>query len=227
MSNLGTGATAELQITTTIVSRAEVEDELATLGINSEFFKTLTVDQLSDLLFGLNKVVTANAESAAAKRIEKRFKSALSPIDKKILKALLESWGSPSSLQLSRELDIPISTVQRRRKRLEEEFVKESYSLQYQKFGRRQVTFIVSIGVGNKTTISDEILELEKVIAVTRTFGDSADLKIEALVESNQEFMAISEKIRSISGIQKFSWFESLEELGRKKEVDVKLIESA
>jgi DNA-binding Lrp family transcriptional regulator len=201
---------------------------LAKIDVNPEFFKTLTVDQLADLLFGLNRAINANAGSAAGRRITKKLAgSTLSSIDKKILKALLESRGNPSSLQLSRELDIPLSTVQRRRKRLEDEFVNEFYSLQYEKFGKRQVTFIVSLGAVDKNAIANEILGLEKVIAVARTFGDGADLKVEAILESNQEFMETSEKIKAIPGIQKVCWFESLELLGRKKELDLSIVEGA
>lgn len=148
----------------------------------------------------------------------------LSAVDRKILKALLECGGNPSSLQLSRELDIPLTTVQRRRKRLEEEFISESYSLRYEKFGKRHITFIVSLGVGDRYEVTKEILVLEKVSALTSTFGDGADLKVEAILDSNQEFIEISEKIKSISGIQKISWFESIEVLGRKKETDLSII---
>jgi len=217
----------ESKATTQNTSRQALEGELHRIGVNADFFKTLTVDQLADLLFGLNRAVSANASSVAAKQLGKKIGGVgLSAIDKKILRAILESKGNPSSLQLSRALDIPISTVQRRRRRLEEEFVHESYGLRYEKFGKRLVTFIVSYGAGNKNSVADEILGLEKVVTVSRVFGDNADLKVEALLEGNREFMEMSEKIRAIHGIQKISWFESLEELGRKKEIDLSIIES-
>ncbi|HEX6562106.1 MAG TPA: Lrp/AsnC family transcriptional regulator, partial [Nitrososphaera sp.] len=135
-----------------------------------------------------------------------------------------ECGGNPSSLQLSKDLNIPLSTIQRRRKRLEEEFISESYSLRYEKFGKKHVTFIVSLGVGDTSEVAREILALEKVSALTRTFGDGADLKIEAILDSNQEFIETSEKIKSISGVQKISWFESIEVLGRKKDADLLII---
>lgn len=228
MSNARTSPIVEYNASTRNVSRQAIECELTKLEINPDFFKTLTMEQLADLLIGLNRVMNANATSIAAKQLAKKSQRvALSAIDKKVLKTLLESKGNPSSLQLSKELDIPISTVQRRRRRLEEEFVNESYSLRYEKFDRRIVTFIISLGAGNKNAIADEILGLEKVIAVSQIFGDGADLKVEAILESNQEFMAVSEKIRSIPCIQKFSWFESIEVLGRKKELDLSIIESS
>jgi predicted transcriptional regulator len=49
--------------------------------------------------------------------------SKLSDVDKKMLQTLLASSGRVSSLALSRKLEIPLTTIQRRRKRLESEFL--------------------------------------------------------------------------------------------------------
>lgn len=239
MSSVGQTTTATTPImekasmNTTNLSRQAIERELTKIGVTVEHFKSLTVDQLSGLLFGLNKVATSGS-NGLERTMRARSKEdggvvesvVLSQIDKKILKALLESKGSPSSIGLSRELDIPLSTVQRRRKRLEEECVRESYSLRYERFSRRNVTFIISLGAGDKSTIANEILGIEKVTQLSRTFGDGADLKAESIVETNKELMEISEKIKTIPGIQKICWFESLEILGKKTDIDISIVES-
>jgi DNA-binding Lrp family transcriptional regulator len=220
-------------MSTTNLSRQAIEGELTKIGVTVEHFKSLTVDQLSDLLFGLNKVAISGS-NGLERTMRARSKEdggvvesvVLSQIDKKILKALLESKGSPSSIGFSRELDIPLSTVQRRRKRLEEECVRESYSLRYERFSRRNVTFIISLGAGDKSTIANEILGIEKVTQLSRTFGDGADLKAESIVETNKELMEISEKIKTIPRILKICWFESLEILGKKTDIDISIVES-
>ncbi len=230
-SSISTSTTDKVSQNSSNISRQAIEEELTKVGVSVELFKSLTVDQLSDLLFGLNKVATAGSDGLERKMRDHTKKSGqsivLSQIDKKILKALLEAKGNPSSIGLSKELDIPLSTVQRRRKRLEDECVRESYSLRYEKFGKRKVSFIISLGAGNKSSIADEIFGLEKVTQVSRIFGDSADLKVEAIVETNNELMEISEKIKTIQGVQEISWFESLEVLGKKEDIDVSIVESA
>jgi DNA-binding Lrp family transcriptional regulator len=213
------------------VSRQSLELELAKMGVNADFFKVLTIDQLSDLLSGLNKVARSQSNGSNQARRSGRAKIkaglvVLSSTDKIILRALLESKGNPSSIQLSRDLDIPLSTVQRRRKRLEEECVSESYSLQYEKFGRKHVTLIISVGTGDSAKIANEILELEKVTLVSRTMGDNADLKAEAVVETNEELAHICQTIKAMPGVQKLSWFETLELLAEKRELDITLVES-
>jgi DNA-binding Lrp family transcriptional regulator len=209
------------------LSRTELLRELESLGINTGCLQTLTVDQLSNLLYDLNKAANRNATSKASHGNAKdAADNNLSAIDKKMLKALLESHGSPSSLQLSRDLQIPISTVLRRRKRLMEQFIRHSYSLRYEAFARRNITFIISLGAGNRSQVVREILSLKGVTSITRTFGDGLDLMIEAVVEENEELVELSEKIRSVQGVQRVSFFECLEVLEKNKEVDLALIDS-
>lgn len=221
------GATVIEEPASASLSRAELLKEIESLGINTGCLQALTVDQLSNLLYDLNKAANQNtAPKASHRSVKDTAGNNLSAVDKKMLKALLESHGSPSSLQLSRDLQIPISTVLRRRKRLMEQFIRHSYSLRYEAFARRNVTFIVSLGAGNRSEVVGEVLSLKGVTSITRTFGDGLDLKIEAVVETNEEVVELSEKIRSVPGVQRVSFFECLEILEKNKEVDLALIDS-
>ncbi|MFI5419897.1 MAG: AsnC family transcriptional regulator, partial [Nitrososphaerales archaeon] len=55
--------------------------------------------------------------------------SQLSDMDRKMLRLLLDSEGTISTHEMSDQLGIPISTVQRRRKRLEADYLIKHYSL--------------------------------------------------------------------------------------------------
>src|SRR5690554_6417282 len=121
------------------MSRHELLEELSKLGVQTEAFKSFSIEELSDLLYGLNKVINMHKSTP---RTDRPMKKGLAPVlsltDQKILKSLLASGGRVSSLKLSRELDIPLSTVQRRRKRLEELLLETSYVLKVDKFGWRR-----------------------------------------------------------------------------------------
>ncbi len=54
--------------------------------------------------------------------------SQLSDMDRKVLRLLVDSEGSILTHEISEQLGMPISTVQRRRKRLEEEYLIKHYS---------------------------------------------------------------------------------------------------
>jgi DNA-binding Lrp family transcriptional regulator len=72
----------------------------------------------------------------------------LSDIDKKLLKILLSPNGYVHSQQMAKDLGIPITTIRRRRHRLESEFIKSNYVLDIEKFGWRRVDFFLSIRNG-------------------------------------------------------------------------------
>ncbi|MGI0006091.1 MAG: hypothetical protein ACREAI_06710, partial [Nitrososphaera sp.] len=92
-------------------SRLKLMKEMEALGINTSALESLTIGQLSDLLFGLNRM--ANTKSIHKPEPGEKQKMSLSSTDKKMLTALLHSNGDMSSLALSRQLRIPLTTVQR------------------------------------------------------------------------------------------------------------------
>jgi DNA-binding Lrp family transcriptional regulator len=206
-------------------SRQALLAELESLGINVKSLQSLTVDQLSILLYSLNKIATENSMPRGSRNRSNTGHPALSAVDKKLLRSLLESKGRVSSLRLSRDLQIPLSTVQRRRKRLEKEFIEHSYSLKYNKFSKRHVTFVISLGAGDRSEIAREILQLKGVIMIERVFGNNLDLKVEVILETNAELSALNEKIRSIQGIRSVTFFEFMELLKKNAEVDSEIIE--
>src|SRR5215510_5388117 len=77
----------------------------------------------------------------------------LSEVDKKMLQTLLASSGRISSLALSRKLEIPLTTIQRRRKRLESEFLEVDYSLRLDKLGWRNADLLISTSRGAASSI--------------------------------------------------------------------------
>jgi DNA-binding Lrp family transcriptional regulator len=64
----------------------------------------------------------------------------LSDIDREILKILLVPDGNIQTNTVARKLGIPISTI-RRRKRLENKFLKTYHILDIEKFGWKRVDF--------------------------------------------------------------------------------------
>lgn len=204
--------------------REEILAELEALGMDVEPFDSLPNMILADILASLKDIV--NAHSIRRGRPSKRATDVsdgpplLSNTDKKILKALLTSNGSISSLTLSKNLDIPLSTVQRRRKRLEANLLETSYAIKIEKFGLRSADLFVTTTGVSPELIGREILSWDKeVISVKRCIGEnSIDLQVEVLFESNKELLATIERIKSIEGISNVSWSEAIKVIGRNAE---------
>ena len=85
----------------------------------------------------------------------------LSDIDKKLLQILLSPNGDVKSSSISKELGVPITTIRRRRKRLETEFLKSYYVLDVDKFGWRRVDFFISIKNGKINSVANKLMEID------------------------------------------------------------------
>jgi DNA-binding Lrp family transcriptional regulator len=205
-------------------SREDILAELEALGVDVEPFDSLPNMILADILVSLKDIVSLH--SARRGRPTKRATEApdgppvLSNTDKKILKALLTSNGSISSLTLSKSLDIPLSTVQRRRKRLEANLLETSYSIRIEKFGLRSASLYITTARASAELIGREVLSWDKeVLSVKRCIGEnSIDLQAEVLFESNKELLAIIERIKSLEGVSGVSWSEAIKTIGKNAE---------
>jgi len=204
---------------TSPLSRDEVLEELAELGLQTSLLQNFSGNELGGLLTGLKRLIEAQSQNVRNSRLKKTeiVVPSLSAVDKKILKALLASRGSISSLKLSSELNIPLSTVQRRRKRLEGAFLETSYSLKLEKFGWRTATLYVSTQNGMTSAIGKELLSWQKsVTAVYRTMGENTvDLKLDTTFRDNAELLDRIEMIKSLNGVKNVFWSESIELLGK------------
>ena len=204
-------------------SRLKLMTEMEALGINTSALESLTIGQLSDLLFGLNRM--ANTKSIHKPEPGEKQKMSLSSTDKKMLTALLHSNGDMSSLALSMQLRIPLTTVQRRRKRLEQ-VIDSSYSLKIEEFGLRMITFFVTVEGRTAVEVGKEVLNLQRIVSVERMIGGNIDVEIKAIVATNNDIAQLSEQLKTIAGVKELSWNERVSIVGKNSGVYVSIIES-
>ena len=143
--------------------------------------------------------------------------SELSVIDRKTLRLLLDSEGRIPTLELSTQLGIPLSTVQRRRKRLESEYVIKHYSLDPMKFGYRKIDLLIYTEGGGTKDIGKELLKREEVTYAARTIGEhTIDLRVEVFVKDNGVLLNLLEDVKAMKGVRDVIWTEVVETIGRK-----------
>ena len=209
-------------------SRHELLNELESLGVNTEALSPLHMDTLEDLLNGFHTLMNAKVQSKGPGRPRHDANTiVLTSVDKTILRHLFASQGHVSSLRLSRELNIPLSTIQRRRKRLQDTLIETRYCLRAQKLGWRNASLYVSSASGQTEVIGKEILDMsEMVYCVTRMLGDNSfDLRIDVMFKTMEDLTLLIDKIKSKEGVRGVIWSESLKKIGE-KEVDSKMISS-
>ena len=143
--------------------------------------------------------------------------SQLSAVDRKLLRLLLDSEGMVSSHVLSEKAGVPLSTAQRRRKHLEEEYILRHYAINPMKFGFRKVDLLIYTEGGGTMDIGKELLKREEVTYVARTIGEhTIDLRVEVFIRDNGVLLNLLEDVKGMQGVKDVVWTEVVEEIGRK-----------
>jgi len=143
--------------------------------------------------------------------------SQLSEIDRKILRLLLGSEGRIPTHEISIELGVPLSTIQRARKRLESDFLIKTYALDPMKFGFRRVDLLIYTMGGATIELGKELLKREEVVYAARTIGEhTIDLRVEVFVTDNGVLLDLLEDVKAMKGVRDVIWTEVIETIGRK-----------
>jgi len=161
-----------------------------------------------------------------SKRVAKQEIS-ISELDRKLLKILLMPNGdSKSSKSLSAKLGIPITTVRRRRKRLEDKFLKINYVLDISKFGWKRIDFFISIRNGMVDAVAKKLLDIDEVTYVGKSIGEhTIDLRIETIVKDNASILDHLETIKAMDGVNDVVWSEIVRVVGKKISIPISIID--
>lgn len=197
-------------------SRQEILSELEAIGVNTANLDSLSIQALNVLLTSLKGLVAANVQGRSRNENTEQNAPILSEVDKKILQNLLSSSGHISSLELSRDLGIPLSTIQRRRKKLEGDLIERNYSIKPERFGWRRITLLVSVN-GNIPLVGKKILETsETIVSVTKILGgDGVNLMIDLIFKTNKDLLLLIDRIKSLDNVEVVAWRESVEPIGK------------
>jgi DNA-binding Lrp family transcriptional regulator len=151
----------------------------------------------------------------------------LSQLDRKILKILLTPNGHlKSTKSISTELGIPITTIRRRRKRLESKFLKMQYVLDIEKFGWRRIDFFISIRNGLVNNVAKKLMGLNDVTYVGKSIGEhTIDLRVESIVKDNVVLLDLLEQIKGMEGVRDAVWSEIVNVVGSKISIPNSIID--
>lgn len=157
---------------------------------------------------------------ASAKRLR------LSSIDRKMLKILLYPDGRISSKSIATKLELSTSTVQRHRRRLEEEVLIQIHVLDLSRFGWHRVDFLIATESGKTGLIATNLLKRDEVTYVGKCIGEhTIDLRVETILKDNAEILRMMELLKAMPGIKDVIWTEIVEVVGRKSSIPDKIID--
>lgn len=147
-------------------------------------------------------------------------------LDKKLMKILLTPNGKYSSRDLARKLGIPATTIPRRRKRLEKEFLHSTTTLDHSRFGWHKVDFFIATESGKTDLIGKALLKRDEVIYVGKSIGQhTIDLRVETILEDNAEILRMMDLLKATDGIKEVVWTEIVEVIGKKTSIPTSIID--
>jgi hypothetical protein len=105
------------------------------------------------------------------------------------------------------------------------EYLAIMYSSTLEKYGWRQVEFLISTSGGRTMAIGKELLKREDVAYVARSIGQfNIDLRVEVFVRSNDDLINVIEEVKAIRGVKDVIWSEIIEVVGRKNHIPTGIV---
>lgn len=134
-----------------------------------------------------------------------RFK--LDATDHEIIKLLISNY---ESIAISKRLDIPLSTIQRRmRKLFDQDIVRKKIELNYGKVGYKRGMLHIFLKKGFLDEIGKKIVQLQGILSVSVQVGNS-DLVANLVYKDSHDLLDIISDIKSLEGIEKVLWSEEV-----------------
>jgi DNA-binding Lrp family transcriptional regulator len=112
--------------------------------------------------------------------------------------------------KISTELQIPLSTVQRRtRQILEKELVQHLFKPNYKKLGLKKGMIHVYMADGNMRSVAEKVSKLDGITSVAIHIGNS-DIVADFVYMDSEEIVDILSAIKKIEGVDRSVWSEEV-----------------
>src|SRR5918911_1322659 len=165
-----------------------------------------------------HKNIYIESSTAKTDKNNNTFKQILKLLDSTNIKIISELVRQPniSSLNLSKKLDIPLSTLQRRRARIENDILKRNYTFNYKAFGGRVGDLIVSVDKGKSREVAQALLKKYKnnIVSCDTRINSMHNVAARIIYKDTDELFEIIENIKTMDYVTGVSWSEMVEVIG-------------
>jgi DNA-binding Lrp family transcriptional regulator len=121
-----------------------------------------------------------------------------------------------SSLALAKKLNIPLSTLQRRRAKVEKAIVKKTYTFNYKAFGARVGDLIINVNKGKSDHVAQGILKkYRNNVTYCHTRIDLTHSVLAHIIfKDTTELYYLIETINAMEYVNSLSWSETVKVIG-------------
>ena len=145
----------------------------------------------------------------------KQVSKLLDNINIKIVSELVRETDI-SSLSLAKKLDIPLSTLQRRRARIEKAILRKKYTFNYKAFGGRVGDLIVNVDKGKSKEVAQGLLKNYKnnVVSCDTRINSMHNVSARIIYKNTEELFHLIENIKTTDYVTRVQWSEMVEIVG-------------
>ncbi len=142
------------------------------------------------------------------------LKKDIDKIDLEIINLLIS--GEDNNKVISSNLNIPLSTIQRRKGNIiKNKWVIPTMCLNYAKFGYHTGVIHIYAADGNIKETANKVLELDGITSVEIHIGNS-DVLANFAYKDSRDLLDVIIKIKNMNGIERTLWSERLAKLDKK-----------
>jgi DNA-binding Lrp family transcriptional regulator len=161
---------------------------------------SIRYDTSSDMRKGAkNTVIIGELNSKPSMRLD--------DLDMKIIVSLMSGLNNK---EISRELKVPLSTIQRRTRRIfEREVVYNKVEPNYRYLGYKKGIIHLYIRNNDPMTAAKKLVEIDKVTAASIHIGNS-DVVGDIVYRDNMEVLDVISQAKKIEGVERVVWSEEV-----------------
>jgi len=121
-----------------------------------------------------------------------------------------------SSISLSNKLNVPLSTIQRRRANIEKSILKRTYSFNYKAFGGRVGDLIINVDKGKSKEVAQFLLKKYKnnITHCHTRINSEHNVSAQVVYKDTEELHSLVESIKTIEYVTNVQWSEMVELIG-------------
>jgi len=122
-----------------------------------------------------------------------------------------------SSTDIAQKYGVPLSTIQRRRAKLEESILKKAYTLDIRQLGWRTADLLISVEKGKADETAQKLLENNKVnviVASLRIGHPQVDVMADVFYRDSIELHSLTEKVKAMPYVTFVEWAEVVKVVG-------------
>ena len=156
-----------------------------------------------------------NIKITQAHNNERNLISTLDNINLKIIEELLNN-GDIKSSEIATKLAIPLSTIQRRRTKIEKTIVRKTYEMSLSQLGFRTALIFADVQKGKAKETGEKLLKRydNYILRASTRINSSNNLCLEIIYANSEELHALLEEIKAMPLMTSVDWSEQVYPIG-------------